>query len=341
MPHAKIRPREGDIFQDSNGIIFDVKGLVHPPNKIIAFPRFIPDPAGDRKQKNVAYKKIYNISERFKFLEQHFPHYIVYDSVFDEKLCEVPIENVKKHYKPTNRLTELRHIGKLEFLEKDALELFKLLKNYSNIPWNKMGLSGSLLVKLHKLDSDIDPIVYGSTNCLKAYSALRSLLENADSPFRPYAREDLKVLFNFRSKDTFMNFEDFVKVESRKVLQGKFKNRDYFIRFVKDWDEMDEKYEEIQYENMGYAKIKAVVEEDSEAIFTPCKYKIKNLEILDGVRFPVEEIVSFRGRFCEQAKKGEAIIAQGKVEKLSNSKSNREYFRLLLGNKHSDHMILS
>jgi len=336
-----MKAREGDILQDSNGIIFDVKGLVHPSNKIIAFPRFIPDSAGDRKQKNIAYRKVYNISERFKFLEQHFPHYIVYDSVFNEKLCKVPIENVKKHYKPTNRLTELRRVGRLDFLEKDALELLKLLKNYSNISWNKMGLSGSLLVKLHKLDSDIDPIVYGSKNCLKAYLALQSLLENANTPFKPYTQEDLKVLFTFRFKDTIMTFEDFVRVESRKVLQGKFKNRDYFIRFVKDWNEINEEYGEIQFKNVGYAKVKALVEDDSEAIFTPCIYKIKDLEILEGVRFPVEEIVSFRGRFCEQARKGEAIIAQGKVEKVCNRKLNREYFRLLLGNKPSDCMILA
>jgi len=340
MLNPKNRPIEGDIIKDSNGILFDVKGLVHPPNKIIAFPRFIPDPGGDRKQ-DVAYKKIYNISKRFKFLERHFPHYIVYDSVFDEKFCEVPIENVKKCYQPINRLREFTREEKLDLLEKDALELLKLLKNYSNVPWNKMGLSGSLLVKLHKLDSDIDPIVYGSKNCLKAYSALQSLLEDADEPFRPYTREDLKVLFAFRSKDTVMSFEDFVRVESRKVLQGKFRNRDYFIRFVKDWNEIDEKYGEIQYKNVGYARVKAIVEDDSEAIFTPCAYKIKDLEILDGVHFPIEEIVSFRGRFCEQARNNEAIIAQGKVEKVSSDKLKREYFRLLLGNKPSDYMILA
>lgn len=336
-----MKAREGDILKDLNGIIFDVKGLVHRPSRIIAFPRFIPDIAGDRKVKTNVYRKIYNISERFKFLEQHFPHYIVYDSVFDEKLCEVPIEDVENHYQPTNRLTQLRHQEKVDFLEKDALGLLKLLKDYSNVPWNKMGISGSLLIKLHKLNSDIDPIVYGSKNCQKAYSALQSLLEDADGSFKRYTREDLKMLFDFRSKDTIMNFEDFVRVESRKVLQGKFRNRDYFIRFIKDWSEISERYGETRYKNMGYARVKAVVEDDLEAIFTPCTYKIKNLKTLEGAKFPIEEIVSFRGRFCEQARQGEIIIAQGKVEKVNDNKRNREYFRLLLGNKPSDYMILA
>jgi predicted nucleotidyltransferase len=335
-----MKAREGDILRDLNEIIFDVKGLVHPPSKIIAFPRFIPDSGGDRKHENIVYRKIYNISDRFKFLEQNFSHYIVYDSVFDERLCEVPIESVKKHYQPDTCLTELRHSEKLDSLEKDALEFLKLLKDYSDVSWSKMGISGSLLVKLHTPNSDIDPIVYGSKNCLKVYLALQNMLKNADASFKPYTREDLKALFDFRSKDTFMNFEDFVRVEPRKVLQGKFKGRDYFIRFVKEWSEIDEKYGETRYKNVGYAKIKAIIEDDSEAIFTPCNYKIKNVEILEGVRFPIGEIASFRGRFCEQARNSEVVIAQGKVEKVRDNSQNREFFRLLLGNKPSDHMIL-
>jgi len=335
-----MRAREGDILKDLNGIIFDVKGLVHPPSKVIAFPRFIPDSGGDRKHESIAYRKIYKISERFKFLERNFPHYIVHDPDFDETLCEVPIESMKKHYQPNNRLMELRCSKRLDLVEKDALEFLKLLKDYSNVSWSKIGVTGSLLVNLHTPSSDIDPIVYGSQNCLKVYSALQSMLKNADTSIKPYTREDLKALFDFRSKDTSMNFEDFVRVESRKVLQGKFKSRDYFIRFVKDWDEIDEKYGDIHYKNVGYARVKAVVEDDLEDIFTPCTYKIKNVDVLDGVHFPIEEIASFRGRFCEQARNGEVIIAQGKVEKVRDSRQNREYFRLLLGSKPSDYMIL-
>jgi predicted nucleotidyltransferase len=56
---------------------------------------------------------------------------------------------------------------------------------------------------------------------------------------------------------------------------------------------------------------------------------------------PIHEIVSFRGRFCEQANIGEAIEAQGKVELVTNKKSGDEYYRLILGNKPSDYMVLS
>jgi len=63
------------------------------------------------------------------------------------------------------------------------------------------------------------------------------------------------------------------------------------------------------------------------------------VNFLEGMKVPsLREIVSFRGRFCEQAKKGEVIIAQGKIEKVTE-RNGTEYFRMILGGKPSDFMI--
>jgi len=337
-----MKAREGDYIEDFSGTIFDVKGLVHPPDRIVAFPRFTPNLTGERKRANVIYNKVYALSERFAFLEEKFPQYVVYDKVFNERLCEVPVEAVKHHYKPVDRLQDLRHGDKLDKAESQALQFIEILGKTANVPWNKLGISGSILVKLHTPASDIDLIVYGSKACYKVYSALASLLEDDKTPVKHYSsKKELKELFDFRSRDTAMGFEDFVRTESRKVLQGKFMGRDYFIRFVKDWNEIEEKYGTILYKPEGYAEIRATVVNDSEGIFTPCRYKIDNVEVLEGTRIEsIEEIVSFRGRFCEQARKGETVIAQGKVEKLQKE-GEREHYRLLLGNKASDYMILA
>ena len=336
-----MKTREGDLIETVESTVFDVKGLVHPPAKVIAFPRFIPDQKGSRQRENFHYRKIYSLSKRLTFLEQNLPHYIVYDMVFDEKLCEIPLENVKRYYQPTKRLKELRNSQSLDVLEADALEFIETLKDSANVPWDGLGISGSLLVKLHTPSSDIDPVVYGSGNCRKVYEALKSLTRDKISRVKVYSLEGLQKLFEFRVKDTQTSFEDFVRTELRKILQGKFKDRDYFIRFVKDWHEIEAEYGTIHYKNVGYAKIKAEIEDDLEAIFTPCNYKIRNVRVLEGPSFPIEEIASFRGRFCEQARKGETVVAQGKVERVTDFRQNREHFRLLLGNKPSDFMVLA
>jgi predicted nucleotidyltransferase len=337
-----MRAREGDLIKTKNNVIFDVKGLVHPPNRVIAFPRFIPSPQGSRGHRKDFYGKVYSFTERFRFLEQSSPDLIVHDPVFDETLCEVPIDTIKKHYKPIEKLSRLRSSKTLGDLERKAVQLAEALEEAANIPWSSIGVSGSLLAGLHTLKSDIDPVVYGVESCRRAYAALQSLLKDDDSHFKPYSREDLRTLFDFRSKDTVMSFEDFAKVESRKAFQGKFRETDYFIRFVKDWNQINEQYGDVCYKNCGYAKITATITDDSEALFTPCTYKIENAKVFEGSRLqPILEIVSFRGRFCAQAEKGEVIVAQGKVERVTDKKKESEYYRIILGNKPSDYMALS
>lgn len=335
-----MRAREGDIVE-AGGAFFDVKGLVHPPGKVVAFIRFLPDQRGDREKGGITYRKIFRFSERYLLLKEKFPQYLAFDPVFDEHLCEIQVEDIKHHYEPVDRLHELRSRDKLDEVEKLAASFIELLKGSAGVRWGSLGISGSILIKLHTPTSDIDPIVYGSENCRKVHSALRALLGSEESSIRPYDLEGLRNLFDFRSKDTIVPFEDFVRTESRKVLQGKFLGRDYFVRCVKDWDEIKKEYGANRYISRGYAKIKAKIADDSEAIFTPCRYKIENVRVLGGVHIePIEEVVSFRGRFCEQAKNGKRIIAQGKVEQVKGG-WEREYCRLLIGNKSSDFMILA
>ncbi len=337
-----MKAREGELIKTKDNVIFDVKGFVHPPNKVIAFPRFIPSPQGTRGSQKELYGKIYSLSERFKFLEQNSPNLIVHDPVFDETLCEVPIATIQEHYEPIEKLRLLRTSKKLGDLERKALQLAESLQEAAGISWSAIGVSGSVLVGLQTPKSDIDPVVYGVENCRSAYAALENLLKDNASKFKPYSREELQALFDFRSKDTIMSFEDFARVEKRKAFQGMFDRTDYFIRFVKDWSQISEQYGDVCYKNSGYAKITATIADDSEALFTPCTYKIENVKVVEGPELePIQEIVSFRGRFCEQAKKDERVTVQGKVERVINKRKEREYYRIILGNKPSDYMVLS
>ena len=337
---SRMKTREGDLIQIEDKAIFDVKGLVHPLDRIVAFPRFIPDPHGNRKRRDIAYRKVYALSERYKLLEELLPHYLVIDPVFGERLCEVPGEDIKHYYNPVDCLQALRDSNLLNGLEANALRFAEFLRNQSGIPWNKLGISGSLLAQLHTPESDIDLIIYGKNHCLKIYDTLRSVMAKGKSVVRAYTQEELKVLYNFRSQDTKISFGNFVKTEHRKFLQGKFLQHDFYIRCVKDWDEVEEHYGDVIYRRAGYTKVKAVISDDSEAIFTPCRYSVDNVQVLEGeYGEAVTEIASFRGRFCEQAKKGETVIAQGKVESVKE-KNRNVFFRLLLGGKPSDYMVL-
>jgi predicted nucleotidyltransferase len=52
----------------------------------------------------------------------------------------------------------------------------------------------------------------------------------------------------------------------------------------------------------------------------------------------LREITSFRGRFCEQAREGERVLARGKLEKVV-VREGEVYYRLPLGGR-GDSMIV-
>jgi predicted nucleotidyltransferase len=332
--------REGDLIETYDSNLFDVKGLVHPPDKVIAFIRYTPDSKGKRKRGKVAYRKVYPLHERYNLLREKFPQYLVNDKVFGELLCEVPVKSIRYHYQPVTYLQRLRRRRKKDVLEDAALRFAELLKNTATISWDSLGVSGSLLVGLHTAFSDIDIVVYGSQSCYKVHEALKRLIAEEKSSVKSYSRSELESLFGFRSKDTSMSFEDFVRTESRKVLQGKFGSHDYFVRCVKDWHEIHEQYDSVIYRPAGYTTVRARVTDDSQMIFTPCHYEIDCVDVVEGSKMKaIKEIVSFRGRFSEQARKGEYVMAQGKIESVQKE-GKKPFNRLLVGNNVSDYMII-
>jgi len=334
-----IRAREGDFIETYDSIIFDVKGLVHPPDRIIAYARYVKDPEGGRRRENGMYRKVYSLSEREGLLERRFPQYLFFDPVFGERLEGVPHRCVSVWYRPSEKVSELLEASEGDEVEEKALDFIQVLHDSSEVPFGKLGLSGSILVGLHTPRSDIDPIVYGRKNCFAVHKALRRLLEGREGGVSAYGSDGLRALYRFRSRDTAMPWEDFLRIEGRKACQGRFRGRDFFVRFVLDRDEVGEEYGDRRYVPVGYAKIRARVKDASNSIFTPCIYGVSEIEVLEGPRvLPIREITSFRGRFCEQAVEGEMVIAQGKVEK-ATKEGETPYYRLVLGAQISDFMI--
>jgi predicted nucleotidyltransferase len=336
--------REGDFIETTDSLIFDVKGLVHPPDRVIAFLRYYPSETGERIRNGVAYGKVYSLDERFKFLKKRNPPYIYFDKIFDSIMQGVPKTDVAHLYQPREKLTELTNNRKnLDDLEKDSMEFCEILSKSAEVPINKLGLTGSILVGLHRPESDIDVIVYGYENCIAVYEALGALYSDPQSAVKPYGENELEKLFKFRSSDTLTEWGSFLATEKRRRLQGLFKNHDYFLRFVRDWHESDRKYGDVTYKSLGQVVIKATVADDGEALFTPCTYKIRDTQLVrenEAGEVMIREVASFRGRFCEIARNGEHITARGKLELVSD-KSGNTYHRVIVGGEKDDFLTLA
>ena len=82
-------------------------------------------------------------------------------------------------------------------------------------------------------------------------------------------------------------------------------------------------YGSLRYTPIGRAVITASIADDPDAIFTPCRYPLSNVRLLQGPQRSIpNEIISFRGRFCEQAHEGELVYAAGTLERIENNQGD-------------------
>lgn len=332
------RAREGDFIEIDSGLIFDVKGFIHPPGRVVAFLRYYPDPNGDRTRGGEIYQKIYSLEARLRFLKENFPELVRFDEFFGRILSEIPLSRIKIHHNPSVHLHRLMERCDLDPIEQDTVDLANEIVRTARIPQKAIGVTGSVLVCLHRSNSDLDLICYGSKASRQVYSALEKLLIDPKSAVESYDEKGLRNLYRFRRRDTEMRYSDFLKVESRKRLQGTYRGRDYYLRLIRDQTDIKSKYGDLKFKPVGRATIKAVISEDEDSIFTPCRYPIKEVEPLNEQSHLIREIISYRGRFCEQAKKDESVIASGEVELVVGE--SETYYQLVLGNWKNDFLTV-
>ncbi|WXG43341.1 MAG: nucleotidyltransferase domain-containing protein [Promethearchaeati archaeon SRVP18_Atabeyarchaeia-1] len=335
--------REGDFIENRDKLIFDVKGMLHPPDRVIAFLRYYPSSIGGRERGGIRYEKVYSLVERFSILKSKAPSYVYFDKVLGSVMQGVPVGDVQRLYQPIEKLMEMSAArGNLDPVQRQSLDFCELLSKSAGIALNKLGVTGSILVGLHGKDSDIDVIVYGTRSCSSVYRAIGSLYSDSESQVRAYTKDELEKLFRFRASDTYTEWESFLRTESRRRLQGIFRGRDYFLRFIKDWGEVPGHYGDAVYSSLGKATIRAKVIDDTESLFTPCSYKVRDTRFVSEENHnqaPIGEICSFRGRFCEIARREEYVTGRGKLE-LVSYKSGDSHTRLVVGEDKEDFLTL-
>lgn len=330
---------EGFAVETVEKLIFAVKGLVHPPDRLIAYLRYLPDPAGNRIREGVTYRRVYRFKEQHQIIQTQYPVYLHDESAFGIRMQSVPVRRIQHVYDPRDRLTYIYTYGPKDLLEESALALVNLLAQTANVPLENLGISGSLLYGLHHSTSDIDLVVYGETESRAVYRALRYLLGNPSDSVRSLDRDQLISLHASHRPEVPLTFADFARLQSRKVNEYLFKEFQCFTMFVKWPDEWGERYSDPSFEQLGSAKILARVKGDRDSIFTPCRYLIGDvIFLMGGPESDLKEVISFRGLFSDQARAGEWVLAKGSLERVI-PQSAPVYYRLTVGGQVGDYLV--
>lgn len=323
---------EGDYIETVEGMFFAVKGLVHPEGRVIAYLRYIPDARGERSRGRQRYRRVYDLEETTEFLEREHPQYLSWVETVGLTLQTVPEERIAKIYKTRDKLSSLITCPENE-IEKTLAMFVSNLSSYSGVPMANFGVSGSILIGLTSPDSDIDLVVYGEEAGQKAYTGLRRLRE-VHEWISPYDVRTVEKVVKARWGDTEFGLDKLTDIEVEKVLHGRVCGRDYFVRLVKGPNEVEE---EIASRPISEVKLRAVVVEAGSSIFTPCTYRVMGCVFIDTPRSQeASELMSFRGKFAEQVKEGDAVEAMGTLEEVKYS--DKTIHRVMLGRR-GDYLV--
>ncbi|NHJ32319.1 MAG: hypothetical protein FK732_05620 [Asgard group archaeon] len=330
------KPVEGFFIKSVDNLLFDVKGLSHPQDRIISFVRYVPVKFLKTNQKDSLknYYKIYDLKERYEFLRENFPKYLYEDPMGRGLLQAVTKEDLLKIYNPVQRLQQITRAEKenLDSLEKLVRKFGNKIMKICDINSRNLGVTGSIMVNLHSKKSDVDLVVYGKKDGLEVYQGMSSIFEKHDNISR-YSESELKQLWKSRGQQEQIDFKSFFEIEKKKQLQGTINNIDFYIRLVLLPDEYYEPYDETKIISLGECEIEATIKNDEYSIFTPSIYHLtdvllKNVEIKESTT--PDRIFSVRGRYCDLAKIGDRISAKGKLERVKIA-NQKEYIQLTLG----------
>ena len=333
---------EGFALETQEGLIFTVKGCVHPEDRWFAYLRYLPDRLGDRKCNGMVYRRVYQFADQNTILSRHYPWYLGKDPCLGIAVQWVAKKRVRNVYDPIQRLAGMTATSAQDPVEKAVVDFSGWLRKTAGIAEGHLGISGSVLFALHRPESDLDFVVYGDKPSRMLHKALALAIDNrSQDAVRRLNQKELTRLHQAHVKDTPLRFATFTMHQNRKVNEGIYRGTPYFIRFIKTPEEIDQHYDDCCFQQLGSVTIRARVVDDRDAIFTPCTYGIDQVEFLQGKRSAgLQEIVSFRGRFTDQVHSGEQATACGHLERVT-PRSGPEYSRVVIGSTVGDYLMRS
>ncbi|MHA2119439.1 MAG: hypothetical protein ACW98J_11015, partial [Candidatus Thorarchaeota archaeon] len=311
-------PIEGYFVRTTDGLVFEVKGVVHPIDRIIAYLRYVP--SSDSK---TGFRKVYNLSEREIYLREMYPDYLWTSESYGRIVQSVSRSKISTILKPIDFLAQLRNSDAITPLEHETITLAEKLVETTEIGWNDIGLTGSQLVGVATEESDIDLVVYGLKACRKFYSRLSTMIDNIPE-IKRYSGQLLENHVSFRWESHSDSRPLLLEIEREKMLQGLIGRYHFFIRLVKTPVDLDHVYGDLSYQMMGYQKVSGKILDSNDSIFTPCEYQVECSSIPN-----LEKLISYRGRFTEKVSTGVQFDAFGRLELVTNQREDNQYMQLV------------
>ena len=336
--------RDRDFLETNEGMIFCVIGNVHPKGRVLAYLKYVINNAATNSiwsRQGMIYQRmipIYSAMEVKKaseYLKERYPEYIVYDKYRNIELTEIPTNRIKMHYKPEERLKEIINEGPKDPLEELVVDLINELSNEARISIDNFGVTGSILLKIHNPRfSDIDLIIYGSSNAIPIREAILRLYDKDGSGFsRPSGEILSKWVNEVVAAHPFTTSEAKALFTKYKWNKGLYKGKPFSIHPVKVENEITEEWEQKIHKPLCLVTIRARVLDSKDSFFMPAIYQVGDITILNGCKPQVEirQVVSYESLYTDIAQEGDEVLVHGKLEEVHDIKTGDTYAQVVVG----------
>ncbi|HML02531.1 MAG TPA: hypothetical protein VK487_04060 [Candidatus Bathyarchaeia archaeon] len=332
--------RDRDFIRTKEGFFFCVVGPYHPPDRVIAYVKYVPARSGKWRSEGTYYQRVMraytipSLLETFNLLKTKYSQFLFHSEFYGITMTAVPRIYVAQHYRPEEKLARILHIIRKDVLQKKLASFVALLHEKSGIALEYFGITGSILLDIHDPRfSDIDLTIYGLQNCLKIKKTLNQLVGDPSSLVRRFQGVTLDEWCRKKVENFPLSIEDARRLYERKWNIGWFSGVPFSIHPVKIEDELTERYGDKTFRPEGQVVICAKITDDRESMFLPCVYTVHDVKVLkgnqDGSR--ISEVVSYESLYDSLAETGDEIYVKGKLESVCDNRDKREYYRVLVG----------
>ncbi|MEE8354473.1 MAG: hypothetical protein V3S09_01480, partial [Candidatus Bathyarchaeia archaeon] len=107
------KPRDRDFVETVEGLLFCVVGYLHPPDRVTAYLKYVPDPGGKWRRGETGYSRAipyYHVSQvenTYGFLGENHPEYLHDCPVRNITVSSVPRDSIRTYYRPRERLAAI------------------------------------------------------------------------------------------------------------------------------------------------------------------------------------------------------------------------------------------
>ncbi len=307
--------------------VYVVVGNKHPPGGVIAYRKYTL--ANSREtiwfnRLGEAYKRI---------VKNYYPSEIhssttrrIYCPDYDSELPYIGINEIKLVLNPLDRLREVT-LKPRDPLESIAGEIASIIRREANIPFECLGITGSILAKIHNVKySDLDYVVY---NSICSYKVIEVFQNNALECITGFKGEELIKWSKRISKKYHIPVDKAVKLYRSWRRGVTCYNRQYSIAYTSN---NLERFGEEKWITEGVIKVKALVNPSHKSIGFPSRAVIDRYHVLEKRaklehKVLIKEVISFDNVFLPM------LLEEGYriIEGLLQYSDTLGYYRIVVG----------